>query len=132
MLQNTFASHNTVLPLVRKLPLTACLNEPTQKRQSNMVKRILITVALFTLMHQSACAESVWCRNLGLGCPTEADRAKAMQNCQILANEMYEEALKAALLDPRLWMFGGYSSAQDYAAGSKLLMLTRCIKSTVN
>jgi hypothetical protein len=97
-----------------------------------MIKLMLTTVAVLALMHQPANAESVWCRNLGLGCPTEADRAKAMQNCQMLANEIYQKALSESFSDPRVWKLAGYDSAQDYASGRRMLMLTRCMKSTVN
>ena len=58
-----------------------------------MIKLILTAAALFALMQQPAHAESVWCRNLSIGCPTEADRAKAFKNCQMLANESYQKAL---------------------------------------
>ena len=97
-----------------------------------MIKLMLTTVALFALMHHPASAESVWCRNLGLGCTTEAERAKAIQNCQMLANEIYQKALIESLSDPWVWKLAGYDSAQDYAANRRRGMLAQCIKSTVN
>ena len=96
-----------------------------------MIKLMLTTVALFALMHHPSSAESVWCRNLSIGCPTEADRAKALKNCQMLANESYQKALVEASRNPSVWQLAGQESAQDYANSRGRLMMEICVNKTM-
>jgi hypothetical protein len=75
-------------------------------------------------------SETVWCRKFNVGCPTPEENAKKMANCQMLANQTYQNAISEAFANPQVWKFGGYDSAQDYATVRKNNMLQICMKKT--
>lgn len=82
----------------------------------------------FFLTSVAVNAETVWCRKFNLGCPTPEEKSKKMANCQMLANQTYQSALKEAFADPSVWRLGGFSSAQDYAFFRKQNMLQVCLR----
>jgi hypothetical protein len=89
--------------------------------------RLLLIICIF-LFPQMSFAETVWCRKLNIGCPTEADLAKTIRNCEMLANERYSKALTESMVEPSIWQLAGSKSAQDYASTRGELMKEICMK----
>jgi hypothetical protein len=75
-------------------------------------------------------SETVWCRKFNVGCPTPEENAKKMSNCQMLANQTYQNAISEAFTNPQVWKLGGFESAQDYASARKKSMLSICMTKT--
>ena len=92
--------------------------------------KVRVLVAVFLIIPEVSFAETIWCKNLNIGCTTEAERAKAMRNCQMLADERYREALTESLANPSIWQLVGSRSAQDYASTRARVMKDICIKNS--
>ena len=91
--------------------------------------RMLLAVGVL-LFSEISFAETVWCKNFNVGCTTEAERAKAMRNCEMLAEERFRDALTEALANPSIWQLVGSRSAQDYANTRARVMKDICIKNS--
>ena len=91
--------------------------------------RLLLAVGVL-LFSEISFAETVWCKNFNVGCTTEAERAKAMRNCEMLADERFSDALTEALANPSIWQLVGSRSAQDYASTRARVMKDICIKNS--
>ena len=87
--------------------------------------------AFFLCVSQSATAQTIWCTAFSLVCMTAEEKAearkKAMENCQNLANESYQEGLTEALVDRSIWQLNGHTSAQAYAAWRMQLAMNVCV-----
>lgn len=90
-----------------------------------------IALSLTVLLTAPLEAQNLGCRWLGIGCPTEADRQKAIQNCQRQARAYQQEHYREAVTDPTLWKLGGYESANDYARKRAQSLMYICVKSSV-
>ena len=91
--------------------------------------RLLLAVGVL-LFSEISFAETVWCKNFNVGCTTEAERAKAMRNCEMLADERFRDALTEANANPPTWQLVGSRSAQDYASTRARVMKDICIKNS--
>jgi len=60
-------------------------------------------------------AQNLGCRLIGIGCPTAADRQRALERCDIQSRREYQHFLSDAIADPSLWRLQGDRSAQAYA-----------------
>lgn len=76
-------------------------------------------------------AQTIWCRALGVGCPTEADRQKAIRRCEIQSQAEYQGFLQDALANPRLWQELGDASPQAYASRRSRSYLAVCMQHSV-
>ena len=76
----------------------------------------------------NAFAETIWCKNFGLGCKTEEEKNEDLIRCDRLSKSTYKSALNKALSDSSIWQLGGYLSAQDYANKRMIGMYSICIK----
>lgn len=88
----------------------------------------LCVIASLTLFALPTSAETVWCRNFNLGCPTEKELEKKRRNCYNLALEVRRSSFIEAISDPSVWKLGGYISAEDYAEARMRNMLFTCNK----
>ena len=89
-----------------------------------------IFIALYLLITSAFAAESVWCRKFNLGCQTPAEEKQKYLNCKMLSDQIYQDALAAALSDSTVWGYNGNRSAQDYAEWRKNFMYSRCMQNT--
>ncbi len=75
-------------------------------------------------------AETVWCRKFNLGCPTEEERSKAIQNCYRLAAQSRQSAYDEVSKDPNAWRLAGARSIEDYATMRQNVMMQICLKNS--
>lgn len=75
-----------------------------------------------------ASAQTLWCDVFKLGCPSADRNTLIVENCKMLSNESYKEALSQALADPSVWRLSGHTSAQDYASWRKDFMFQTCLR----
>jgi len=94
------------------------------------LKRKTIFVALFLAFGNAFGSETVWCRNFNFGCPTQEEQNRKFQNCKMLSNQSYEEALVKAISDPSIWRLNGHTSAKEYAEWRRNFMLSLCMRNT--
>jgi len=88
---------------------------------------VLLTLLISTFSQQ-AYSQTIWCRSLNLGCLSEEEKAKAIENCKRKAAATKQEAFTEALADPRVWQLSGARSAYDYAQIRENTMMNICLK----
>ena len=89
---------------------------------------VLLSLIFSFYGFNNAFAETIWCKNFGLGCKTEKEKNKDLVRCERLSKSTYKSAFNKALSDPSIWQLDGYESAQDYANKRMIGMYSICIK----
>lgn len=91
-----------------------------------LARGLVLVFSIFYL--EQAVAQHIFCRFIGIGCPTLEDKQKERKFCSQQADSHYRKALIEALADPSKWQLGGYDSPEDYANSRSNLIFRYCCK----
>jgi len=95
-----------------------------------MKKYSIIAILLFFCNFISA--QTIWCKQLKLGCLTEEDKekifAKEFRLCKLRANNTYTQAINEGLGDEDVWKLQGFESVQEYANFREKFNMNLCMK----
>lgn len=94
------------------------------------MKKISVIILLF--FSNLISAETIWCKQLKLGCLTAEEKenkfAKEFRLCKLRANNTYTQAINEGLGNEDVWKLQGFESVQEYAKFREKFNMHLCMK----